>query len=560
MSQPVAGQFSGIFISYRRDDSSGHAGRLFDGLSARFGEEQVFMDIDQIEPGEDFVQVIESAVGSCEILIALIGRNWLASRDESGRRLDNPNDFVRLEITAALVRGIPVIPVLVQGARMPRPQDLPEDLSALSRRHALELSDLRWKHDVDQLTGVLEKRLARQREARRNAQQQQEEERQRLEAEAQSRRQEAEERERLLAQEAEERAQREREIQAAALRKREAEEAARRHAAEQVPAPADENSVTAPLETPSSSRETTDSPAVTKLNKQTGILKWVDRGAIIIALTVLAVIVIVIGIMVADWLQTPVGEGSSPVSNQTESKPPTANRPEEPLKNSITNHIGMELMWIPPGSFMMGSENGRNNEKPVHQVVIREGFYMGKHEVTQAQWQQVIGTNPSGFKGDSLPVEKVSWNDTQEFIGKLNEMDDGFVYRLPSEAEWEYACCAGTTGDYASNLDSMAWYEGNSGEHTHPVGQKQANAFGLYDMHGNLWEWCADNWHENYNGAPTDSSIWLHEGGSNQRVVRGGSWQEEAGGGSCAHRVRISSDRRDHRSRIGFRVVASARK
>lgn len=541
MSQPVAGQFSGIFISYRRDDSSGHAGRLFDGLSARFGEEQVFMDIDQIEPGEDFVQVIESAVGSCEILIALIGRNWLASRDESGRRLDNPNDFVRLEITAALVRGIPVIPVLVQGARMPRPQDLPEDLSALSRRHALELSDLRWKHDVDQLTGVLEKRLARQREARRNAeQQQQEEERQRLEAEAQSRRQ-AEERERLLAQEAEERAQREREIQAPALHRREAEDAERRRAAEHVPSPVDETAVTALLETSSpSSRERIDSPAVTTFRKRLRNLKQLKWGRIIV-IAILLISVIVINLNVNHRLQT-----------QT-----TNSQQETNLKKSIPNRIGMELVWIPPGSFMMGSENGESNEKPAHQVTIREGFYMGKYEVTQAQWQQVMKANPSNFKDDSLPVETISWIDAKKFIEKLNEMNDGFAYRLPSEAEWEYACRAGTTGDYAGNLDSMAWHKDNSSKQTHPVGQKQANAFGLYDVHGNVWEWCEDVWHKNYNGAPTDGSIWSSGGNSSYRVIRGGSWINFS---LLRSATRAWNDLGKGESHIGFRVAASARK
>src|SRR5437016_4343933 len=148
--QQAADQFSGIFVSYRRDDSAGYAGRLFDRLSAYFvGGDQIFMDVDHIEPGEDFARVIEEAVGSCEILIALMGRSWLTSRDETGRRLDNPNDFVRLEIAAALARGVRVIPVLVQGAQMPRPQDLPEDLLPLSRRNALELSDARWKYDVD---------------------------------------------------------------------------------------------------------------------------------------------------------------------------------------------------------------------------------------------------------------------------------------------------------------------------------------------------------------------------------------------------------------------------
>ncbi|HJR06700.1 MAG TPA: SUMF1/EgtB/PvdO family nonheme iron enzyme [Pyrinomonadaceae bacterium] len=558
MSQPATGQFSGIFISYRRDDSSGHAGRLFDGLSARFGEEQVFMDIDQIEPGEDFVQVIESAVGSCEILVALIGRNWLTSRDESGRRLDNPNDFVRLEITAALVRGIPVIPVLVQGARMPRPQDLPEDLLALSRRHALELSDLRWKHDIDQLTGALEKILTRRREARRIAEQQ-EEERKRLEAEAQSRKQ-AEESERL-AREAEEKAKLKREAkEAEAIRKLEAEEIEqRRRAAEPEPPSVEETFVTARLETSSSNIETINSPATTTLNEQTGNLKRVEREDKIIALAILALFVIAAVVKINDWLRTPISENSSPVSNQSTSNQQPTNSPKETnLKKSITNRIGMELVWIPPGSFMMGSENGDINEKPVHQVTIREGFYMGKYEVTQAQWRQVMGKNPSAFKGDSLPVEHVSWNDAQKFIGKLNELNDGFLYRLPSEAQWEYACRAGTAEDYAGNLDSIAWYKDNSGEQPHPVGQKQANAFGLYDMYGNVWEWCADIWRNNYDGAPTDGSVWSGGGDASLRALRGGSWIYEAYSCRCANRAEYGPGKRDPDN--GFRVVASARR
>ncbi|HEV3470998.1 MAG TPA: SUMF1/EgtB/PvdO family nonheme iron enzyme [Pyrinomonadaceae bacterium] len=156
----AASQLPRIFISYRRDDCAGHAGRLFDRLAVYFGDEQIFMDLEQLEPGVDFLEVIEEAIGSCEILIALIGRGWLTSRDDSGRRLDNPNDFVRLEIAAAFARGVRVIPVLVQGAQMPRPQDLPEDLSPLSRRHALELSDLRWRHDVDRLIRTIEKAFA----------------------------------------------------------------------------------------------------------------------------------------------------------------------------------------------------------------------------------------------------------------------------------------------------------------------------------------------------------------------------------------------------------------
>lgn len=155
-------KFSGIFVSYRRDDSSGHAGRLADRLVDHFGRNRIFVDIDTIEPGEDFVAVIENAVASCEILIAVIGQNWL-SPSGSGR-LDNPHDFVRLEIATALRRDIRVIPVLVQRASMPKPKDLPEDLARLTRRNAVELSDSRWQSDVDQLISVMERVLAKRAE------------------------------------------------------------------------------------------------------------------------------------------------------------------------------------------------------------------------------------------------------------------------------------------------------------------------------------------------------------------------------------------------------------
>ena len=160
MPQTSNQQFSGIFVSYRRDDSSGHAGRLADRLVEHFGRNRIFVDIDTIEPGEDFVTVIENAVGSCEILIAVIGQKWLSATGSG--RLDNPNNFVRLEIGTALRRNIRVIPVLVQRATMPKPQDLPEDLVQLARRNAIELSDLRWQTDVDQLISVLEKVLAKE--------------------------------------------------------------------------------------------------------------------------------------------------------------------------------------------------------------------------------------------------------------------------------------------------------------------------------------------------------------------------------------------------------------
>lgn len=201
---------------------------------------------------------------------------------------------------------------------------------------------------------------------------------------------------------------------------------------------------------------------------------------------------------------------------------------------------------------------GDPDEKPVHRVKISQPFHMGKYEVTQGQWQSVMGNNPSNFKNcDNCPVEQVSWGDAQQFLAKLSERTDGFHYRLPSEAEWEYAARAGTTGDYAGNLDAMAWFDQNSGRTTHPVGTKQPNAWGLYDMHGNVFELCQDWHHDNYNGAPTDGSAWLSGGEQKYREVRGGSSLSYATYARSSKRVMIAPYDRDENT--GFRVVAVVR-
>lgn len=189
-----------------------------------------------------------------------------------------------------------------------------------------------------------------------------------------------------------------------------------------------------------------------------------------------------------------------------------------------------EMVMIPAGSFDMGSNNDPT-EMPVHRVTIKRAFALGKTEVTQGQWKAIMENNPSKFSscGDNCPVEQVSWDDAQAFIEKLNAKT-GKKYRLPSEAEWEYACRAGGQHEYCGgdNLDDIAWYgasanpAGNSGKSTNPVATKQPNAFGLYDMSGNVWEWVEDVYHDSYNGAPTDGSAWL--GDSMLRVPRGGSW------------------------------------
>lgn len=189
-----------------------------------------------------------------------------------------------------------------------------------------------------------------------------------------------------------------------------------------------------------------------------------------------------------------------------------------------------EMVLVKGGSFQMGS-NVYDWEKPIHTVTLPD-FYIGKYEVTQKQWRDIMGSAPAEleFPGcDQCPVERVSWDDVQLFLQKLNAKYPGHNYRLPSEAEWEYAARGGQQSKgytYAGSnkLEEVAWYDVNSGNKTHPVGRKKANELGLYDLSGNVWEWCADLWHEDYSGAPKDGSAWLTAGDQQRRVLRGGSW------------------------------------
>jgi formylglycine-generating enzyme required for sulfatase activity len=164
--------------------------------------------------------------------------------------------------------------------------------------------------------------------------------------------------------------------------------------------------------------------------------------------------------------------------------------------------IGMEFVKIAPGEFMMGCSVGdidcNDDERPAHRVQITKPFEIGKYEVTQAQWQAVMDSNPSTMKGDDRPVETISKTEAEEFLNKLNALNDGYHYRLPSEAEWEYAARAGSADPYSKPLDEIAWYTGNSEDETHPVGKKKPNAWGLYDMQGNVREYVEDWYGRDY--------------------------------------------------------------
>lgn len=428
-----------IFINYRRDDSAGYAGRLYDRLAGHFDPDHVFMDIDQIEPGEDFVEVIQEKLKAVQVAVALIGKQWLDITDANGqRRLDNPEDWVRLEIEALLVRKIRVIPLLVGGANAPNSSRLPGSLSALARLQAHEVSDRRFHEDVNKLIRVLEKDLQ------------------------------------------------------------------------------------AKIDPQSSTPY--DIALLPKTRSLAVRQSWLNRFLDIVL---------------------------SP-----ETKPAGARLPFEP-----------EMVHIPAGKFLMGSDDGGSDEQPIHEVTIGYSFEISKYPVTFDEYDAFAKVAKWRFPRDAdwgrgkRPVINVSWNDAQNYVQWLSKQT-GKNYRLPSEAEWEYAARAGTQtrywwgdelGNNKANCDGCGSKWDN--EQTAPVGLFKANAFGLYDMAGNVWEWTQDCWHNNYSNAPNDGSAWLKkdEGDCNRRVVRGGSWFIEPRNLRSACRI----GNRDHgeSNSIGFRIA-----
>ncbi|MGO9921815.1 MAG: SUMF1/EgtB/PvdO family nonheme iron enzyme [Isosphaeraceae bacterium] len=444
-----------IFLSYQRQDSIGVAGRIYDRLCAHFGNDAVFMDIDSIPFGEDFREHIDAAVGQCDIVLAVIGTKW-AGETDAHRRLDDPRDFVRIELESALNRNLPVIPILIDHATMLGEADLPPSLGRMAFRNAIDVDQGRDFHPhVDRLIRGIEFHFQK------------------------------------------------------------------RSAASAMPRP-----------------ETTTA----KLP----------------------------------------GDAAIPTAGPKPS-------PSPPPKK-VTNSLGMTLVRIEPGSFLMGSSQEQidhlmrefpdskrewfDYEQPQHAVKITHPFYLGTHQVTQGQYQAVMGINPSDVKGsDDLPVESVTWFDAIAFCNRLSEREKrtpfyringtdvtvlgGDGYRLPTEAEWEYACRAGSStlypfGDNASALDEFAWYNKNSENQTHPIGHKSPNAWGLHGMLGNVWEWCADFYDAKYY-ASSPSADPPGATGAADRVIRGGGWLNAPRLCRSASRGgRLPADR--SRS-LGFRLV-----
>jgi formylglycine-generating enzyme required for sulfatase activity len=276
-----------------------------------------------------------------------------------------------------------------------------------------------------------------------------------------------------------------------------------------------------------------------------------------------------------DLSRNPARNSSSAVEDMVKSL--SQNLIEIPVhvKNNVTaerqirNAIGIEFVLVPAGEFLMGSPLNEKRRKlwesPVHEVTIKKPFYLGKYPVTQEQWCRVMGNNPSYFRDEKHPVENVSWKEAQEFVRKLNALEDtgekSPVYRLPTEAEWEYAARAGNSGSYffgddESKLKEYAWFLENSGLETHPVGLKNPNPWGFYDLYGNVGEWVQDEYHISYKGAPSDGRAWESLFPSVSvpvRIRRGGGWNGNAGCCRSAERLFAAQDKK--LNSLGFRIV-----
>jgi formylglycine-generating enzyme required for sulfatase activity len=288
-------------------------------------------------------------------------------------------------------------------------------------------------------------------------------------------------------------------------------------------------------------------PGVESSNARNGLSKW----PILIAL---GIVVSIIAVLSGWWITTRV---------RTARVKAQADQDLSEVKAAIaritgkgfTNKLGMKFALIPHGSFLMGSDTGGEEEQPVHRVTISQDFYLQTTEVTQAQWSLLMKFNPSYYLWPTHPVDRVDWSSAQDFVKQLNELNDGYSYRLPTEAEWEYACRAGTTSDYYGELDSVCWYDGNSQSQMQEVGKKQPNAFGLYDMLGNAEEWCQDSYDWKYYQVSPELDPTGPAEATDAHVVRGGAFSYGA------TKVRSASREGSVNPFViqGFRVAATHR-
>jgi formylglycine-generating enzyme required for sulfatase activity len=452
---------------------------LYDRFSQHFGDDNIFMDIDTIEPGLDFVEVIEEAVGSCDVLIALIGRQWLTITDATGqRRLDNPEDFVRLEIETALDRNIRVIPVLVQGAAMPRSSELPDDLRKLARRNALSIGD-RFHPDVDHLIKVVENVLI---------------------------------------------------TPVSAPPKPITEKRAERPPAPSQPKPKEE---AIPPKPKTEIKEPAPTPAPAAQPRLTNWLLFggVGGGGLLLVIILGSIIFYVFG-------------GTDLFLPQT-----------------ITASDGSPMVLIPVGPFTMGSDSGEKDEQPAHEVTL-DAYYIDQYEVTNARYADCVAAGECKLPGfielyedpgkKNHPVVGVDWEQANTYCEWRGD-------KLPTEAEWEKAAQGPDGriypwGDAAPN-EALLNFSRNVGDTT-PVGSYPdgVSPYGAYDMAGNVVEWVADWYDEDYYATATSYNPQGPADGE-VKVLRGGAWDVDEFIVRASHRFyAVPSGQTDG---IGFRCAAA---
>jgi formylglycine-generating enzyme required for sulfatase activity len=456
-----------MFISYRRKDSDIWADRLGEKLREHFPG-RVFMDIREIDPGAPWRKVLDQALGDCAALLVVIGPGWVNATDAKGnRRLENPRDTLRREVAEALKGGVRVFPLLVSGADMPEARALPDDLKDLADLQGHDLTVKYWQEDVGRLVAILKRlpELAGDRVA--------------------DKREDATEfLERL----------------------------------KEGPMPASVWTIDpSTQELPPKKDIAKRFPTINPVPESVGDVLARKRASV-----------------GASSMQD--GEVPEvPIDGEwVRSRIPAADLPPGSVFRDAPE--APEMVVIPSGKFMMGTR--RRHQSPKHRVTIANPFAVGRYEVTFDEWDSFV--EAAGFEhtpGDEgwgrgkRPAINVCWDDAKAYVQWLSQ-HTGRSYRLLSEAEWEYAARAGKTthypwGDNAGT--NLANFDGSgsqwSGKKTAPVGSFAPNAFGLYDMVGNVWEWVEDCWHGSYSIAPTDGSAWL-SGSCDARVIRGGSWND----------------------------------
>jgi formylglycine-generating enzyme required for sulfatase activity len=542
MTRP-AGQPSFIFICYRRDDAAGYAGHLFESLAAHFGREQIFMDIEQLELGEDFAVAIETAVGACEVLIVLIGPDWLVDRNNV-RRLDDPEDFVRLEIATALRREIRVIPVLVPGAKMPKAEDLPPELSPLSRRQALDLSQRHWRHDIDHLIGVIEKIFEKQRAERESAAQPGGG----IEPPAAGAVQ--------VTEPAEPPAQ----TKAGAGRVRETEAAVE-------PAPQvgeGERRPAAAAATPTAGREAPHGAAAGAgavapvVRRRPGEFMRSNVAKNIFAVAAVASVGVIMWWLLRPawiwvWQDGPAG-GATPeaAGRKVEGGGGVGKTPPEAPPG---------MVYVEGGEFLMGNDAaGDVAEKPAHKVQVKP-FFIDRYEVTNEDYAQFsrggARARPATWKGGSYPrgegrrpVTGLDWDAARTYC------EEAVGKRLPTEEEWEFAA-RGTDGRLYPWGNT--WQDGLANARVAERGlvdvgtYKGVTPFGAFDMVGNAWEWTASDMRAYPGGQLPDGLP-----GGPLKVIRGGTYNSSRDAATSTYRTGWPVRGAQTYAQTGFRCARDA--